>query len=209
MCVALLSSTASVFAYRWGVSSGPWAPVYALDPSFEPNAADIGFVQSMLVHHNQAIQLAWIAKDADSPQVRSLAQNILSAQSQETGLMMGWLSAWGAPQGTVGAPMAWVNQVSGTMSAEDVLYVSRCKANGSRMDGIPTTEQLNAFQQADPKTKSKLFVQLMMAHHQAALDMAGFIRRNGQSALIKGFATSVIKEQRNELAWMQNNLSAI
>ena len=190
-----------------------WENAVGQDPApvsvTAPNAVDIGFAQSMLLHHTQAIQMAMLVQGSPIEEVRQLAQSILINQTHEAGLMRGWLSAWNAPMAVGGAPMAWVEQVEQFKAIEDVQYASQCKANGGAMPGMASPAELEALRLAPGAAQQRLFLSLMKAHHEAALPMAGFAYRNGQSSLIKGFARTLIKEQAAEVAWMDKRLAQI
>jgi len=66
--------------------------------SAEFNAADVRFVQALIPHHEQGIALAELgaAKAAD-PQLRMLANAIVTTQRDEVTRMRGWLKAWRQP----------------------------------------------------------------------------------------------------------------
>lgn len=59
------------------------------------NEADVTFAQSMIPHHQQAVQMANMAKThASAPEVKALAVKIAAAQSPEINTMSGWLKDW-------------------------------------------------------------------------------------------------------------------
>ena len=60
------------------------------------NDADVTFAQSMIPHHEQAVQMAKMAKmHASTPEVKNLADKIEAAQGPEIATMKGWLKDWG------------------------------------------------------------------------------------------------------------------
>ncbi|MGF6882821.1 uncharacterized protein (DUF305 family) [Nocardia sp. GAS34] len=72
------------------------------------NATEIGFLQDMLAHHQQALILVQrLSPDAD-PTVRRLAQQIADNQRVEIGMMLGWLRLANAVP-TNPHPMAWMH----------------------------------------------------------------------------------------------------
>ncbi|MET4165021.1 MULTISPECIES: DUF305 domain-containing protein [Gordonia] len=73
------------------------------------NSAAVGFAQDMTRHHEQGVELAAIELEhGTDPEVRSMAFDILTAQSNEIGQMQSWLSRWGQPVTNPGATMAWM-----------------------------------------------------------------------------------------------------
>ncbi|WP_370263920.1 DUF305 domain-containing protein [Limnobacter sp.] len=175
--------------------------------NFAINAVDAGFARSMIQHHAQAIQMSMLMRSAASPEMQAIAQSIVLKQTREIGVMEGWLSAWNQPPLVDGAPMAWVENATNVRHLDDQLYQARCKAEGGAMAGLATPEQLAQLERATGKAKEKLFLELMLAHHQAALPMAWFAHRNGESSLVKALATTMIREQGMEIAWMQVKLN--
>ena len=59
-------------------------------------------------HHLQGVEMANLALErSEDPEVRSLAFDISSTQTNQAGRMEGWLSLWGLPS-TGGEVMAWM-----------------------------------------------------------------------------------------------------
>ncbi len=79
------------------------------DDSPAANSAAVGFAQDMTRHHEQGVELAAIELEhGTDPEVRSMAFDILTAQSNEIGQMQSWLTRWGQPVTNPGATMAWM-----------------------------------------------------------------------------------------------------
>lgn len=170
---------------------------------------DTGFARSMLLHHAQAIQMAMFMRTNPSPEIQGLAQSIIMKQTHEMGLMEGWLTAWNSPVMVDGPPMRWVEQATDVKHIDDQLFQARCKAEGGAMAGAATAQQLKQLEESSGKAQEKLFLELMIAHHQAAVSMAWFAQRNGHSNLVKGLANSMIREQGAEIGWMQMKLKQL
>ena len=59
------------------------------------NALDKAFVENMIVHHEGAIEMAKKVVDKTKrPEVKALAEEIITTQSTEVETMNGWLKAW-------------------------------------------------------------------------------------------------------------------
>jgi uncharacterized protein (DUF305 family) len=170
---------------------------------------DAGFARSMLLHHAQAIQMATFMRTNTSPEIQALAQSIVMKQTHEMGLMEGWLTAWNSPVMVDGPPMRWVEEATHLKHIDDQLFQARCKADGGAMAGTATPQQLEQLKKSSGRAQEKLFLELMIAHHQAALSMAWFTQRNGHSNLVKGLAISMIREQGTEIGWMQMKLKQL
>ncbi|MDX1668180.1 MAG: DUF305 domain-containing protein [Limnobacter sp.] len=171
----------------------------------KPNAVDIGFAQSMQLHHNQAIQMAMMVKKSESAQIRELAHSIMLSQTHETGLMKGMLSAWHEPTLPPGAAMEWVEHAENVTVLDDLLYQAQCRAAKGKMAGLATPEQLKRLAELQGTAQDEFFIELMLEHHKAALPMARFARNNGHSPLIKNLARAMINEQAQEIQWMTLN----
>src|SRR4051812_12275827 len=112
---AALTTTVVLSACGSGNSSSstPAQPGMTMVPSSAPastatfNDADVTFTQSMIVHHQQAIQMAAMADGrAASADVKTLAAKIKGAQQPEIDTMNGWLTAWGKPAVMPGMSMS-------------------------------------------------------------------------------------------------------
>lgn len=59
------------------------------------DAFDKEFLTEMIVHHQGAVQMAnEVLKNSKRPELLELANNIISAQNKEIGMMQGWKAAW-------------------------------------------------------------------------------------------------------------------
>ncbi|MAZ08729.1 DUF305 domain-containing protein [Limnobacter sp. UBA3510] len=176
-------------------------------PAIDP--IDSGFARSMLLHHAQAIQMSMMMRDAASPEIQALAQSIIMKQTREMGVMEGWLTAWNEPVMLAGPPMAWVENATNVRHLDDQLYQAQCKADGGAMAGVATPEQLEELKNATGTEKEIIFLELMLAHHRAAIPMAWFANRNGEASLVKALASAMIREQGMEIGWIQLKLQQL
>ena len=176
-------------------------------PAIDP--IDSGFARSMLLHHAQAIQMSMMMRGAASPEIQALAQSIIMKQTREMGVMEGWLTAWNEPVMVDGPPMAWVENATNVRHLDDQLYQAQCKADGGAMAGVATPEQLEQLKNASGVEKEVLFLELMLAHHRAAIPMAWFANRNGETSLVKALASAMIRDQGMEIGWIQLKLQQL
>jgi uncharacterized protein (DUF305 family) len=174
-----------------------------------PNAVDIGFAQAMMKHHDEALILSTLALHSANPAIEKLTHAIVMAQSHERGLMQGWLTAWGKPVVPSGGAMDWVDLPTDKISVEDLNYISRCKASeGGIMPGSPTIGDYELLKSSSGANKDRLFLDLMIKHHEAAVEMADFAGRHAQSDLIKSFTNRIKREQLKELLMMKGMLQS-
>jgi uncharacterized protein (DUF305 family) len=76
------------------------------DPTTD--SVDAGFSRDMAQHHLQGVEMANVALERSTdPEVRQLAFDISSTQTNQVGQMEGWLALWGLPP-SGGDAMAWM-----------------------------------------------------------------------------------------------------
>ncbi|MFB9720681.1 DUF305 domain-containing protein [Planobispora longispora] len=87
-----------------GASGGEWARGVMADRASEAgpargfNTADVMFLQMMVPHNGQGVELARLARErAAREEVRILAAAVVTAQEAETATMAGWLRGWDQP----------------------------------------------------------------------------------------------------------------
>jgi uncharacterized protein (DUF305 family) len=167
-----------------------------------PGPADIGFAQDMATHHDQAVLMAQLALPRATAVVRAVAQGILIDQSQEVGLLRGWLRLWSAP-GYDPHPMSWMNGAGGSsdMSSMDL-------APGATMPGMASPPQLDHLYRLSGKRFDVLFLQLMIRHHEGGLLMTQAALAEHTLATTKTAARGISSEQIEELGTMRALLAA-
>jgi uncharacterized protein (DUF305 family) len=165
-----------------------------------PGAVDIGFVQDMAVHHEQAVLMANLAQTRGGSAVESLANAILVNQSQEIGMMRGWLRLWGEPA-TDPRPMAWMAEASGSSMPE-------MSMSADSMPGMATPAQLTRLATLSGKRFDVLFLQLMIRHHEGGLEMCQYAEAHATLALVRSTAASMAVEQIEDLGQMKALLKA-
>lgn len=175
----------------------------------EPQSYEVGYLHSMMLHHDQAITLSMIAEEGgELPEVKRVARAITLNQLHEIGQMRGWLSAWGHFQAGKGQSMDWVNAVT-PKTYIDEIYVSRCAANKNRMPGYFLPEQIEKLRQAKGLVKDKLYLEMMLKHHAEAVQMSNFAYNHSQTGLIKGLTRAIVVEQGLEMAHFKKILDSL
>ncbi len=155
----------------------------------DQNAADIMFVEMMIPHHEQAVEMSEmiLAKDGVDPEVVALAEQIRAAQDPEISLMEGWLDDWGLPS------------MSG-MGGMD-------HGGSGGMDGMMSDEQMAELESADGATGATLFLELMIEHHVGAVEMAQDVIDDGRDPDVRDLAEQIIVSQTAEIATMRELLA--
>jgi uncharacterized protein (DUF305 family) len=178
----------------------PGSPTRTLPPDTRAtlpptSAADVAFMQGMIRHHSQAVQMtAMIASHTDNPSLQSLAARIARSQSDEIAFMKRWLALRGEPVGSGMAAMPGMDMRDNSMPL---------------MPGMLTVEQMEALQNARGAEFDRLFLTGMIQHHNGALTMVKDLFDSagaGQDAELFNFATDAENTQRAEIRIMQGML---
>lgn len=166
----------------------------------DSTSADAGFLRDMQTHHAQAVEMAMLVRDRSAdPAIRTIAYDIALAQSQQAGVMYGWLEQWGLDQ--YGTPMAWMHDADAHAghAAPDV---------AAPMPGMATPDQLAGLEGASGADADRAFLTLMIAHHEGGIEMAEAAERLAAQPLVRDLAASMIEVQTAEIAAMQDLLDA-
>ena len=176
-------------------------------------AADVAFMQHMIVHHAQAVEMVELleTRGAD-PTVKLLGRRIALSQQAEMDLMRGWLTDRGQPlempgmgghDGHAGMDHAsHVGMDHGASPADDAPV----------MAGMLSPRQMRTLAAASGPAFDRLFLEGMIQHHQGALDMVDALLVQpgaGEDTLLSDFTTSVVADQSAEILRMQSLLSEL
>jgi uncharacterized protein (DUF305 family) len=174
------------------------APAAAQAPRYSP--ADVEFMQGMIGHHAQAIDMAALVPSRTTNQsIRILGQRITISQTDEIHLMQSWLKARGqaAPD---------------PATAREHHHDGMGDMGGMLMPGMLTPDQMAQLAGAKDVEFDRLFLQFMIQHHQGALTMVRTLfDTQGAAQEIPTFryASGVDTDQRIEIARMQKMLAAL
>jgi len=161
------------------------------------NATDVGFAQGMIPHHAQAVEMADMAIAANaSPAVLTLAQKIKAAQNPEIETMTTWLRQWNQP-----VP-AMTSSMSG--GGHDMTGMS-----GMMMDGMMTQADMTRLSKAKGAEFDRLWLELMVQHHEGAVRMANDELASGKNAQAQTLARAIIASQTAEIEQMNKMLASM
>jgi uncharacterized protein (DUF305 family) len=171
------------------------ASVTAPAASADHNAADVTFATDMIPHHRQAVEMADLAAErASDAQVKSLAVAIKAAQDPEIQTMSGWLSTWGRP-------------VPSDTDGHDMSDMDH--GDGATMEGMMTDEEMQRLAAASGAALDRLWLELMIKHHEGAVAMAETATASGKNADVVALAKEIITAQKAEIATMEQLLPTI
>ena len=163
------------------------------------NDADVTFAQDMIPHHAQAIVMSTMAKkQARDPELRQLAADIQAAQGPEIEQMSGWLKAWGedVPKGL---------RSMGGDGDYDMGDMGPMMDDGD-MPGMMTGRQMMRLDKSSGSMFDRMWLQMMIQHHEGAIEMAKVEQQKGLSQDAIELAKSIEASQTDEITLMKSML---
>lgn len=186
----------------------------AMDTATPHDAADVLFAQQMIVHHQGAIEMAeYAVTRASSEAVKDLAATIKAAQAPEIEQMTGWLQAWGTavtdldetPKPT--GSSAEMDGMSDMGHGADGSTESSTDSESRPMPGMMSADDLTELAAATGGDFDKMFLQMMIVHHQGAIEMADTEIAEGSNTAALALAAAIKTSQTAEIAAMQQLLA--
>jgi uncharacterized protein (DUF305 family) len=182
--LVLLVLAAAVVAGLFA-AAGIWALRGDEEPPAPMNAVDVGFLQDMLDHHDQALVISNLYLD-HSPQgdAAPYAREVIMFQTRDIGWMEDWLAEEGYARGAADrTAMQWMDEP--TPVAE--------------MPGMQSPQRLAQLSEARGAEADRLFFEIMTDHHIGGVHMGDHAAANGSRDEIVEFAESVARNQRIEV----------
>jgi uncharacterized protein (DUF305 family) len=143
------------------------------------NSLDAWFVQMMIPHHRQALELAALAPSrAGDPRIRAIAARITVAQGPEIEVLRTWLRQRGL-----------------TQSGPD--------HDHGPASGMHPPETIRALAATSGAAFDRSFVDLMSTHHRGAIQMCTRVLTGGADDGIQRLATNIAADQQIEIARMR------
>jgi uncharacterized protein (DUF305 family) len=153
--------------------------------------ADVRFMQGMIGHHSQALEMTTLAgSHTTNDAIRKIALRIELSQADEIKMMQEWLARRGQP-----LPDPHAHHAAGAVL----------------MPGMLTAAEMEHLAAAHDAEFDRLFLESMIKHHEGALVMVRDLfaqPRAGQEADVFAFASDVEADQRMEIDRMRAVLAA-
>ncbi|GAA1455625.1 DUF305 domain-containing protein [Williamsia maris] len=170
------------------------------------DSAAVGFAQDMSTHHSQGVAMAKVAlTQAQSPEVRALAYDILTQQTNQMGQMQSWLTRWDQPLDNPGTAMTWMSSDghdhAGSMGQMSAAQMTA--GNGVStplMPGMATASEMATLQSLRGAAVDIDFLQLMLRHHRGGLPMMEYAvdKDHVSEPYVRELAQQMINIQTNE-----------
>jgi uncharacterized protein (DUF305 family) len=198
-----LSSTAALAlllgAAACGSAGGGAPPAAPVRPRAAPNAADVEFMTGMIHHHAQAIVMAGYSETrAANPQIKVLSERIIVSQRDEIRIMQQWLRENGQPVPEPN-PQGMIMNMGGMQHT-------------MLMPGMASAEEMAQLERARARDYDRLFLILMIQHHEGALQMVEKLfatHGGGVDDVIYKAASDTFADQGSEIDRMQRMLEAM
>jgi uncharacterized protein (DUF305 family) len=142
------------------------------------NADDVMFVQMMVQHHRQGIEIAKLgAERSVDPEIKTLTAAIETTQQDEVEMMLRWLHSWDQP-----------------LQAAD--------GSHDHHGGMPETdlERIQALKKS--KSFERDLLNLLIAHQDDAMQLAGMEVYNGANPAVKEWARQVQASRKGQIDMM-------
>ncbi len=154
------------------------------DSSYSPD--DVKFIQDMIPHHHQALEMAELVADrTNRPELIDAAGRIEASQNDEIEFMRQWLQQRGEP---IPEP-----------TAHEAMHTTH------KMAGMATPEQMAELAASKATDFDRLFLSLMITHHEGAVKMVEKLLEQPGAAydpVLFEFTTDVTNDQTAEIGRM-------
>jgi uncharacterized protein (DUF305 family) len=182
MKLVLLLATIALLAVGCGGDDG------GEDAATTPAASssvpfDQAFIDAMVPHHREAIDMAEAAQDRGltQPDLQKIATDIISAQQREIDRMLEWREEW------------FGSRELGPVRPE-VLGVPESELGMEH----GSAAEITAAADVDMK-----LAEMMIAHHEGAIAMAEAAKSRGEHEEVKELASAIIEAQQREIGIME------
>jgi uncharacterized protein (DUF305 family) len=182
----LLSALALLAAACAGTETETATPAATApaDTDASYNDADITFLQGMVPHHQQAVEMSQLVPDrTDRTELQDLADEIIAAQEAEIAQMEQFLADAGEE------PDA--DHMGGDMGGDM-----------GGMSGMMTDEEMSRLADIEGTEFDLMFIDMMTEHHEGAIESAREVIADGENPEVRQLAEQIIDEQEREIAQM-------
>ncbi|MBO6795986.1 DUF305 domain-containing protein [Maricaulis sp.] len=159
--------------------------------------ADARFMQHMIVHHGQAVDMGALVEGRSRNEgVRLMAERIALTQESEIAMMRTWLTRRGESTEMQGHHGHHMNH--------------QMDPNVPIMPGMLSPVQMDALAASSGAEFDYLYLTGMILHHQGAIDMVNELLSQpgaGEDPELSEFLSAVVADQSTEILRMQNMLA--
>ena len=158
-------------------------------PTATHNAADVTFLQDMIRHHAQAVVMSEIVEGRlTDAKVTAIASRIADEQEPEMRGMAQTLKRWGEEV---------------PPEADNPKLVTSNHSGHTGMPGMASAQQLAALRQATGEDVDRQYLDLMIAHHEGALEMSETLGAEGRDERTGELADDIHVTQTKQIEQME------
>lgn len=180
MAVTLVGSTA-VSAVSQGQQGHAGHDQKAGKPAAD-SQYDLQFLDSMTMHHQHGVEMAKMAQEkASHAELKAFAQKTVDEHQKEIDQMKRWRDQW---------------------------YAGKPEAVNKNLPGMSHNMDMGKLQAASGHEFDMMFLDMMIPHHQGAIDMSRDALKKASHQEIKTFARQIISKQQKDKAQMTKWKSA-
>lgn len=164
-----------------GMSEADWMKSA---PDAEKQPYDLQFIDAMIVHHQGAVKMAqMVLGKTHRDELKGFAQKTIDDQTKEIAQLTNWRNEW-----YPGKPSALNMNMPGMMN------------QGMK---IMNSEHMKTMDEMEPEHFDNHFLNMMIPHHQGAIDMSKEALKKAEHQEIKDMANRIIASQSEEIKQME------
>ena len=181
------------------------------------DSAEVGFSRDMAQHHQQAVTMAFLVRDrTDDPEVRALAMDLVTAQSEEQGMLTAWLRRHQVPASSAVPQMSWMAGAVAVTEGHDAQAEHDDGAGTTAADapmtmadmGLATDGELAVLARLEGRAAEVSFLQLMREHHTGGTTMITAYLELGSDDELRRIAEGMLTAQTREIRIIDELLEA-
>jgi uncharacterized protein (DUF305 family) len=150
-----------------------------------------------------------VRDQTDDVVVRTIAYDIAMTQQHQIGQMYAWLEEWGLPQSSDADRMAWMAGSGHAHTADGSEGETATVPPDGPMPGMATPEEMRALSEASGEDAERLYLELMIEHHEAGADMARAGAELAQEPRVRELARKMAEGQVIEIVEMEKLLAQL
>jgi uncharacterized protein (DUF305 family) len=193
----VLAASAASLVLGAGLGSSIRARTAAVgQTSTRPTEVDLGFINDMLDHHDQAVEMSVITLGLPgvSGNVKNFATEVLLQQRYEIGLLEAKLDAWGVERAEPDRQaMRWMGMATSVAT----------------MPGMASRSELDQLSSAAGVDADRWFLTLMRAHHEGGVHMAEYAMDHASDVEVGALAGRMAYNQQVEIAEYTSSINAL
>ncbi|GAB2867124.1 DUF305 domain-containing protein [Nocardioides pacificus] len=194
-------ATVAALALLAGCGSGDESSSEPEKSATEFNEADVAFATDMIQHHAQALSMVDLTLGRPlSPETEQLVEDIRNAQAPEIETMSDWLVSWDEP-----VPETMRDHANAHGDGEGD---GDGDGHDTDMPGMMSGEQMTALEKASDAEFEDLWLEMMVEHHEGAVEMAEEQQEDGQYDEAVELAEDIVTGQQAEIEMMEEMLAS-